>query len=228
MKRICFLALASLALLSACSKKEYEYHQTNFLPVGGDAGILYADQESDTTLKLLSYDSWTLQAESEGNWFSVSPTHLTVPFDNVGLIQRLDITATPNTTGKVREGRIKVDSFMSIGRQIHQFYWLHIIVPEAILHDNTMTRTDSVRFDLEVPAEAHNTALKFRTYKEGATLTSIASWITMEDSVFLLSGLHEPTLQIAANPENEERRDTLHLTSNGVTSLICIKQKGKK
>ncbi len=227
MKKLLFSALCALAF-AACSENDSEYHQTYFYPTNVYGNTMYADQTEDS-VRVVTMDTWTATAESEGDWLDISPATFVVPSTNVPAIysQRMLIKAHPNNTGKVREGLIKLNTFTTLGRRVAQCHWLNIVVPEPVYQGGTNVVPDTVYFDMEVSAEARDTLLNFRTYAADAELSDLAAWITADSVAFPLPGRHKPRLSIAANPSSEPRIDILRLTSAGITSLICIKQKGQ-
>lgn len=226
------LPVAALCLM-ACSKSEYEVHQTYFYPQNVNGMLLYADQETDT-IRLVSFDSWT--AHSSVDWFAVSPTELQIPA-NTGVARRLDITATPNTTGKNRIGQIQVDSYFSIGMYVRQTSWLNVQYPSgkvmasAPLEANQGTDTSfedtQMAFSMALKADTTSAEIDFIVYKDGATLKSSDSWLTAPESPYP-AGRHKVKLGVEKNLSTEQRSATVTLSSNGVSTPISVVQGGVK
>lgn len=225
------LPVAALCLM-ACSESEYEVHQTYFYPQNVSGMLFYADQESDT-IRLVSYDSWT--AKTSVDWLAVSPTQLTIP-SGTGAVKRLDITATPNTTGKNREGQIQVDSYFTIGMYVRQASWLNIHYPSGNPVSSTQPddRTTGVHhedvqmdFSMKLKADTTSAEIDFTVYKDGALLRSSEPWLTTPE-LMLTAGRHKVKLGVEKNESAEERSATLTLTSNGVSTPIRVIQSGAK
>ncbi len=225
-----FAAGACIMLLTACVESESEYHQTYFYPVSMSGTTLYADQDYDS-LRVISMDSWTAKATSDEGWFDITPKTFVINSEHMIVSKLMEINAYPNNTGKNRTGVIRLTSFTELGRPMTQLHWLNISVPEPRYGREFAAElgypADTVLFDLRVPAAGVDTTLLFRTYKEQARLEDLSSWVTADSVVFPTKGRHASRLTIQANPEAEERVDTLRLTSNGVTSLICVRQSAR-
>lgn len=231
-KKSAFLLLVTALCLMACSENEYEVHQTYFYPQSVNGMLFYADQETDT-IRLVSFDSWT--ARSSVDWFTVSPTQQTVP-QNTGLARRLDITATPNTTGKNRMGQIQVDSYFSIGMYVRQTSWLNVQYPSGRVVDTSTSATagegtsfedTQMDFSMMVKADTASAEIDFIVYKDGATLRSSEAWLTAPADAYP-AGRHKVKLGLEKNVAAEQRSATLTLSSNGVSTPIVVVQGGAK
>jgi len=231
-KMSAFLLFVSALCLMACSKNEYEVHQTYFYPQSVNGMLFYADQEMDT-IRVVSFDSWT--ARSSVDWFTVSPTQQAVP-QNTGLARRLDITATPNTTGKNRMGQIQVDSYFSIGMYVRQTSWLNVqypsgkvVAPTTSDNANAETSFEDTRMEFSMVLKADTTSaeIDFIVYKDGATLNSSEAWLTAPADTYA-AGRHKVKLGVEKNAATVQRTATLTLSSNGVSTPISVVQGGTK
>ena len=214
------------ATMTSCLNGENEYHEIYFYPQRPEGIVFYADQTTDTTT-LVSYDSWTMT--KEGEWFDASPNSQEIPAGSYG-ITRIGISTTPNTTGQNRSGRISINSYLSISTPIYQASWLNIISPQP-----KYTNTDAngsfnslkARFELELLANATSTSVHFITYGKSATLTSDAEWLKPQISTYM-KGAQMALINVEPNETNTARQAQLSLTSEGVTTIIYVKQEGKK
>lgn len=214
------------ATMTSCLNGENEYHEIYFYPQRPEGIVFYADQTTDTTT-LVSYDSWTMT--KEGEWFDASPNSQEIPVGSYG-ITRIGISTTPNTTGQNRSGRISINSYLSISTPIYQASWLNIISPKP-----KYTNTDAngsfnslkARFELELLANATSTSVHFCTYGKSATLTSDAEWLKPQISTYM-KGAQMALINVEPNETSTARQAQLSLTSEGVTTIIYVKQEGKK
>ena len=222
-----FLPLAALALvLTACNESKDEFHQQYFYPqmVGGMA--FFADQATDT-ITFVSTDPWT--ARSTADWFSVSPTSFEIPSGYLQIGKPIVVTATPNTTGNIRQGVIEVSAYEStLTMKVTQYPWLNIQypAPERKQDAEGMSDAEAVRFSLTLLATSTGVPLNFVTYEPGATLTSDADWITIPDTLFA-PGAHTYKPAIKENASMQPRKATLTLTSGGFSNQILITQEGR-
>ena len=221
---LCFALIVST--MTSCLNGENEYHEIYFYPQRPEGIVLYADQTTDTTT-LVSYDSWTMT--KEGEWFDASPNSQEIPVGSYG-ITRIGINTTANTTGQNRSGRISINSYLSISTPVYQTSWLNIISPKP-----KYTNTDAngsfnslkARFELDLLYNTQSHAIHFSTYGKSATLTSNAEWIKPQIETFM-SGTNMAILDIKPNELSTAREAQLSLTSEGVTTIIYVKQEGKK
>ena len=214
------------ATMTSCLNGENEYHEIYFYPQRPEGIVLYADQTTDTTT-LVSYDSWTMT--KEGEWFDASPNSQEIPVGSYG-ITRIGISTTPNTTGQNRSGRISINSYLSISTPIYQAAWLNIISPQP-KYTNTDTNGSfnslKARFELELLANTTSTSVHFYTYGKSATLTSDAEWLKPQISTYM-KGAQMALINVEPNETSTARQAQLSLTSEGVTTIIYVKQEGKK
>lgn len=221
---LCFTLI--IATMTSCLNGENEYHEIYFYPQRPEGIVFYADQTTDTTT-LVSYDSWTMT--KEGEWFDASPNSQEIPVGSYG-ITRIGISTTPNTTGQNRSGRISINSYLSISTPIYQAAWLNIISPQP-----KYTNTDAngsfnslkARFELELLANTTSTSVHFYTYGKSATLTSDAEWLKPQISTYM-TGAQRALINVEPNETSTARQAQLSLTSEGVTTIIYVKQEGKK
>ena len=214
------------ATMTSCLNGENEYHEIYFYPQRPEGIVFYADQTTDTTT-LVSYDSWTMT--KEGEWFDASPNSQEIPVGSYG-ITRIGISTTPNTTGQNRSGRISINSYLSISTPIYQAAWLNITSPRP-KYTNTDTNGSfnslKARFELELLANTTSTSVHFYTYGKSATLTSDAEWLKPQISTYM-TGAQRALINVEPNETSTARQAQLSLTSEGVTTIIYVKQEGKK
>ena len=230
MKKIFLFATFIAALFTSCSESEYEFHQTYFNPQLPEGKVLYADQTNDST-RVISYDPWIAVCtfnNGSNAWFSISPTECKFIQGQQFASTRIDITASPNTTGKVRYGYIAVSSFDVIKMPVKQTSWLNITYPFGEIKEfdeegNSIPEEDrQVTFSGKVPA-SNQFNIEFTVYSNDATLTSDAEWLKPSTTTFA-AGYHSVAIVAEANPNKVERTANLILTSNGVSTPITITQ----
>lgn len=233
MKKILPILALFACTFASCDDSEYEVHQTYFTPTSPQGKILYADQTADS-VRVISYDPWTsnLDFESE-EWFTITPTKCDfVNSQNVSNT-RLDITASPNNTNKIREGLIAINSYYSIGMSVYQMSWLNIQSPigRTITTDENGEPLNSKEqyciFEGSVSDKKNQFDIVFTTYAQEASLSTEAEWITLSNDTFA-AGTHTVTTICEANPLKEERIAHIKLTSNGITTPITIYQERKR
>ncbi|MBR6375699.1 MAG: BACON domain-containing protein [Alloprevotella sp.] len=219
----CLLSVAAVVGLASCSDAGDEYHSTYFDSIGLGGVEIYADQ-SEAHVNLVSLDTWTARVDAE--WFSITPTEAYVPA-GYQLTQDIKITTTPNTSGMVRSGAIRVQAFAEVATIVRQLPWLNIRRPVQYI---TKGETDSdplqVRCEVTVGASATALPLDFTTYAPEATLQSDQPWITIEEPA-LKAGDHAISLTLEPNTVTEPREATLTLISGGVEAKIKVTQSGK-
>ncbi|MGN0086569.1 MAG: BACON domain-containing protein [Alloprevotella sp.] len=231
MKKLMFIPCL-MAIITACSDSEYEMHLTQFVPLQSGGKVLYADQSADST-HVLSYDNWTAATSFTGDsWFRITPTTAVCNPLN-GTLTRLDILTSPNTSGKNRAGQIQVTGYDRIGLTVTQVKWLNITDPSATYQSSDETGSSSgisyqeAVFRKQVAYSVPETTIVFEVYDEaGATLTSDASWLIPAETAFT-KGKHEVTVTLQTDPNGQERKGTLTLTSGGVSTPITITQGSK-
>jgi hypothetical protein len=235
MKKLLSLAALCIATFMSCSDSaDFEIHQTYFTPTSPEGIILHADQTVDS-IRVISYDPWTAQTNFVGDeWFTITPTVCNFNRGEKVNNTRIDITASPNTTNKIRGGLIFVNSIYTIGMSVHQLSWLNIQFPvgRSVTTDNEgneLSDTDRYCvFETRVREIKGQFEVIFTTYANNATLTSDAEWLTPVEENFANAGHHVVNINCEANPTEVERSATLLLTSNGITTPITITQERKR
>lgn len=230
------------AMLSSCGDSSYEMHQTMFYPNNG--GIrFFADQTQDT-IHVYSLDSWTSQASYNNgdSWFNYSPKEATVEPGKAS-DTKITLTVQPNTTGKNLAGELRVFSHDQIATNVYHYSWLNVISPNAQYVDEngnpistgqmTIDKFEKAKakFAIEdIQAAATDTAVRFRTYQPGATLTSDAEWLKLSGSngSFIVSDEYRVALKASENTTGATRTANLTLTSGGISTVITVSQKGTK
>lgn len=234
MKKLLFLLplfLIGLGFTACNFDGSDEYHQITFHPLTPGGRVLYADQSYDT-VRVVSTDSWTLEARAKGTaWFTLSPTSAKVPAKHISS-QRVEINTTPNTTGKARSGLLALTptgvNLGSLGLTIVQYPWLDILRPAPFL---TNEGTLPV-FAAQLQAAATEATVVFRLHTldlTTASFTSDAEWCaipTMPEG--LKRGVNEVKLNLTPNKSKEQRTARLTLTSSGVSTVITLTQAGEK
>ena len=234
MKKAFSLIALCAGLFISCDESEYEVHQTYFNPTSPQGKTLYADQTVDS-VRIISYDPWTAQTNFTGDaWFTITPTQCNfVQGENISNT-RLDITATPNNSGKIRGGIIAVNSYYNIGMSVYQMSWLNIHYPIGRLvtvdnKGNELQREDQYCvFEGTVSDKKNQFEIIFTTYNANATLSSDAEWLTFEKTDIETAGDHTIIVTCEENPLNEVRTNNIYLTSNGITTPITISQERKR
>lgn len=224
MKTISSLLLVVLALMTSCSESSYEAHQTYFYPVGTNEKTFYADQELDS-VRIISLDSWTLNTSDR---FTATPSAQNIPA-GVELNTKVNLRTTPNLTGKPRIGQLAVSSYFNISLPVYQMSWLNITVPYPEYDMNESMANRVASFNLNIIPESGSTSpyILFTVYADNATLASDADWLVPDETQFK-AGRHQVSLSCPDNKTGAVRTATLKLTSNGVTSLIKVKQEPVK
>ena len=231
MKKIFFLATFVAALFTSCSESEYESHQTYFTPQEPYGKVLYADQVTDST-RLISYDPWTASTVFNSGtdaWFTITPTSCQFTAGEQFASMRIDITASPNTTGKIRSGRISVNSYFDIGMLVTQKTWLNIVRPFGSVETqdaagNALPEEEHKKvFSAYTFAAENQFDIEFTVYADNATLTSDAEWLVPTVTTFE-AGSHKVAVVAKENLATEPRTANLILTSNGISTPITITQ----
>lgn len=210
--------------LASCSNAEEEHHSTYFYPTDLLSVDMYADQ-SETEVTLVSLDTWT--AAAEGGWFTISPNEARVPA-GYQLTQNLKITASPNTTGLIRTGLIRVQAYSNLAMAVRQVPWLDIRRPAQYISSGEKEGDPLVvTCEVTVNSDAATLPLHFVTYAPDATLVSDQPWITIEEATFE-AGENKPVLGLQPNTDTEARTANLTLTSAGIAAKIKVTQLEKQ
>ena len=213
MKRLLFF-VPCLALMLASCGNDNDFHVTRFYET---AAVMYADQEVDS-LHLQYSDNWT--AQKNVDWFDISPTSATIPQDYI-MWTRIDITTTPNTTGKERIGNIMVTSYQPAGITVYQHSFLNVSWP----YITNVSEDESTFTCLDIKADTATTGqVIFTNYADGATLTSNSAWLTVSNETYD-KGRHQVDYTLEPNTTTEDRTAIITLTSNGVSTPISIRQR---
>lgn len=227
------------AMLSSCGDSSYEVHQTMFYPNKG-AIAFFADQVQDT-IHVYSLDSWTAQASylNGGTWFTFTPNKMDVPAGKAS-DTKLTLFTEANTTGKNLAGTLSIFSHDQISTNVYHYSWLNVISPEGKYVDNNNVSQNTSQLPIEefetikpqfaienIQAAATDTAVRFRVYQAGATLTSDAEWLKLDNStgIFGVSGEYRVALKAEENKTGETRKANLTLTSAGISTVISVSQK---
>lgn len=232
------LIIAAVALLSAvslqsCIDGDNESHGTAiYNNLGTNAPTeLYADQTLDSMF-VMSYDSWeaSVKATEGGEWLTITPTNCKVPVGYV-VTQSVYLKMTPNTTGKIREAAVGINSsypeYGTLMTYIYQYPWLNITAPVPTYSKKKGSNEVVATFATKLAAKDTYAVLGCATYAE-ATLKSDANWLIVnnEDQV-LKPGSHGIKFVVDPNNTGAEREAHVTLTSNGVSNVITYTQAAK-
>lgn len=213
MKRLLFF-VPCLALMLASCGNDNDFHITRFAE---SYASLYADQVADS-VHLQCSDNWT--AQKNVDWFDISPTSATIPQDYI-MWSRIDITTTPNTTGKVRYGQIFITSNQPAGITVYHHPFLNVSWP----YITNVSEDEDTFTCLDIKADTATTGqVIFTNYADGATLTSNSAWLTVSNETYD-KGTHQVDYTLEPNTTTEDRTAIITLTSNGVSTPISIRQR---
>ncbi|MCR5780300.1 MAG: hypothetical protein K6G70_07145 [Bacteroidaceae bacterium] len=206
--------MALMAGLSAACTGENEYHTSKlYRPLPSTALYVYADQSLDSiafttteSFKITTSQSWCTIAEGF--------EELTNRYANTIVQCVVPIRLEANTTGVDRSCVINIEAGeYPISTTIYQTASLNITWPNL-----------SYVSEWELPATATEAQLAFNTYDRWELSTKEGDWITIPaDSVAGGRGPKTVTFTFTKNPA-ADRRDTLYLTSRGVTDTIPVVQ----
>lgn len=220
-KATIFIALAAL-LFFACGKGQ-EFHYTEIIHPSSNTRsiVIWADQTRDSIV-FASSDSWTLTS-SDPSWCSFDPEDAKFEnkYDNAMITQKILLTFTPNTTGKLRSAVLRIDGGESANAAYYaQVPYLGITHPSRLVSMDL--RIDSL-VTLTAPASAELDSVEFEVFSNW-TLTALdGSWVTPQKTSGK-AGVYKVFLDLKQNTVSQERRDTLLLTSNGITDSIPVLQ----
>lgn len=226
-------ALAGAALTS-CSTDDDGYH---YLSISSNS-VVYADQTSDT-VTVISSDSWDVS--SEASWLKPEFEHFRLTSTSEAN-QLLPLEAEPNTTGTTVRGtyvKVKANG-KTLNKSKVQVYWMRVVRPEAVYSGEThnagaWTLSDNIAalkatFTLADSAATTRDSVQFYLYDSQATLTTDASWITLDQETFTRekgTPARRQTARFSLEPNTTgaPRKATLYLRSqNGVTTPIALTQ----
>lgn len=230
--------VAALFALAACDMGGNEYHTTSFYPPTNGI-ITYADQTYDT-IRVVSSDPWTLS--STADWCRITyngkstPLSVDVPAGSI-VSARLEFNMRPNDTGEMRSLPLEVvSSYSKIGtitQTLVQTPFINVTSPSP-KRDTDSNGKSTYSFTLTVPATglmpgSKKPTIEFTPYSAGATISSDASWIMLDQtSGFTAAKSQTVTLTVTENPDATERTANLKITSNGVTTVVTVKQAAAK
>lgn len=227
MKRI-FLYTLLFCAIGSCSENEFEYHQTYFTPQEPNGKVLYADQTNDSTL-LVSYDPWkaTLEFTDEHKWFTITPMECQFGSGTEYTETKMYINATPNTSGKIRNGHIHINTYdikstYLVGMSVSQLPWLNITKPHGIWNEEEGVERFFVNIDTPTSGSFE---VIFTVYGEDAALTSNAAWLTPQSGVISAGKQQVVTINVDENRDTSAPRTAvLTLKSKGIATPITVTQ----
>ena len=217
--KLLFTLICSTLLLTSCNV-ENEYHNTAF---SKQLVYMYADQEEDSIFFACT-DPWKIT--NYESWLSIDPLELkSLPANAANYVSKLTLKTSANNTEKIRKSTVEIQTFQLTGFYAEQAFWLDIKEP-SMTTETDQNEIQKVHFIKYIPALEATSLVVFKVYKDGATLTTDADWITLEETTFE-KGQHEVKFKALANPQEIERKANLTLTSNGISTPIEIVQRGK-
>ena len=225
MKHSFFILLASVLLLGACGKGN-ENHYTDIIYPSTRYRMVMADQTADS-LVFASTDSWTLSNTGEA-WCSYPKefASFTNKYTNTWVVTSVQLTFTPNTTGKLRSALIKIDGGESSNAAYYsQVTFLGISRPLRTVNSNDLSVVSTQPLTLK--ATTTRDSVSFNAYGDWTLKALGGTWlapIATEGA----PGRKLVELTVEPNSLAAERRDTLLLISNGVQDSIFVIQEGLK
>ena len=233
MKKVSFLFLSALTLLlAACAEATYEWHNTHFEPQKPGGMMFYADQEYDS-IKVFSYDPWSVLTEGDSAWFTCSPTSGDARPGSPALT-RIDVNMPQNTSGRNRRNAIVVKSYFDIRMPVFQTSWLNITRPTPDIRNKENFLEQNVYFEMKVDEKAYTESINFHVYQDNAKLTIEKGWVSFTGDnadkyeLTFNKGTHNVPIKISRNEYTNDRLSLMTLQSGNVTNSITIKQLGKK
>ena len=218
MKKILFPLLAISLLMASCIEDKGN-HLTQIVSPNGMA-IVYADQPSDT-LYYQTTEQHTLTTNV--NWMRVQDDIISqIKFkDEMVWLLTIPVLFDPNTTGEWRSAGVKINAGdYSAGAYFAQAPYLNVIRPTRYINGNTL---EVIQYGpLADSAFVTVDSISFTTY--GDWTLSTGQWATPAQ-VSGSAGTHIVRLDLEPyNSTIADRRDTLLLTSRGVTDSIPLLQ----
>lgn len=223
-KGILFAASAALIFSSCIENNGTHYTEILYPSQGGK--VLYADQTNDS-LKFITFDSWsldTLYRFTSKLWLNLDPSDLAgndVP-EGYYVNKTVKFTFEPNTSDTIKVVSLVLNSNnYKFESMYYQVDYLNIQRP-AMDKNNNFELTDS--------ASSTRDSISFVAYgdwKLEVVNPEETDWIKLTKNEGI-QGVHTVPMELEANGNKAERPGTLKLTSNGASTLILIKQMGKK
>ena len=203
-----------MAGLSAACSGENEYHSSKlYRPLPSTALYVYADQQIDS-IAFTTTESFKITTSQ--SWCTIPDgfDELTNRYANTVVQCVIPIRLEANTTGVDRSCVINIAAGeYPISTTVYQTASLNITWPN---------RTYVAEWEL--PATATEAQLAFTTYDRWDLRAKEGDWITIPtDSLAGSKGETTVTFTFTKNP-GADRRDTLFLTSRGVTDTIPVVQ----
>ena len=220
MKKIVFYMGLIAMMAVACSKGNETHNSTIVRPSPNSTLWVWADQKWDS-IAFVTTESYTLT--STESWCTIPEGREAVhnPYSNTFVSYLVPIQfIEANTTGEGRYVQINVNAGdYSIVASIYQSQYLNITRPSR----NTYYPYELN--ELTVAASENITEVKFTTFDSWTLAVQDGSWITLPTESTGASGSHAVSVTLSSNTGSTERRDTLLLTSRGVTNKIPVLQK---
>lgn len=214
-----FLVCCLLGITLASCMNESEYHTTTIYYPSSGRTLVYADQPSDT-IWFATTESWTVTSNS--GWCTIDNyiAQMTNPYTNALVETSGNIYFEPNLTGDWRYAIVSVNGGDYIAQvAYYQAPFLHLTRPGRYYNENGFP-TDLV--ELTDSATWTTDSVTFETF---GPWTLSAQGVLLEPEVTEgEAGKHTVRFSFPQNPLTEDRKDTLLLTSRGVTDKIPVRQ----
>ncbi|MCD8305015.1 MAG: hypothetical protein LUC86_09375 [Prevotellaceae bacterium] len=236
--RKAFILLAAAGLLASCDKESYRHAISMSNPYPGTYGAMYADQPKDTIV-FTTFDSY--RATTTDTWITIDPGLAEMEIENsyYGYYQiGIPVTFEPNTTGETRVGEISIYNYgpndwsATATASYLQLGWLNVTRPQpSYEYNSSLGYPQMATFELTDTAMQVTDTLTFVVY--GDWELSLPEEQESEVFVTLLSasgqaGSVKAPIALEENATKEERRNTINLTSRGVTTPLVIKQEAQE
>lgn len=216
------------ALFVACNKESY-YH-TMGVQYPQSIAIIDADQTMDSVV-FATTDNF--QLSSDAGWMTVPDSMKTGRIQNYYHVVwevRSPLLFEPNTTGRMRTALLSIrcigddDWDQTSTATFRQTHWLNITSPSPNYAYNEGVITDAAFLLTDSATQVADT-LRFLVHGNWALTEGAFVHPTALQGE---PGTHSVGLAIDPNPTYGEREEQIVLTSNGVSTSITVKQKGRK
>ena len=222
-KTLSILALAAL-LASACSKADSEMHRTSVIYPSSGTAVVFADQTRDTLRyvttephSIISTGSWCKPDNSFLNDFTILENSLYT------LVANIDFE--PNTTGEMRAATVTVLGTQCSASAIYcQVPYLAVLRPTRMVNTQTL---EAITYELTDSAHHTTDSVAFFTYGDWSLTPQSGEWVSVQ-RMQGMKGENTVRLTLTPNTTDADRRDTLFLTSNGVTDKLPLLQLARK
>ena len=220
MKKTIFLWFVPALFFLACGNGN-EAHYTEVLYPSSRSKVIMADQTKDS-LVIASTDSWKLMTTApEWCTFPSEAGSFTNKYPNTWFQVSLPINFKVNDTGKLRTGIIHIDGGESTNAAYYmQVPFLGIARPQRIVSSDL---TENKMSELQLLSTSTRDSIAFTVFSDWTLVPLTGTWLSLETAQGP-AGEHTVYLTLHPNTTTAERRDTILLTSNGITDSIPVLQ----